>query len=388
MPRQFANALRRRRPYKRKEVSGLIELTNVCKTFRAAGKIVAAVSGVSLTIADGDIYGIIGFSGAGKSTLVRCINLLERPDSGVVRIDGRDLMQMSAGELRAARRKIGMIFQHFNLMPSRTVVENVAFALRGSGLSRAQMREKAQKLLRLVEIDDKANAYPAQLSGGQKQRVAIARALANDPRILLCDEATSALDPQTTKQILALLKSLNETLGITVVLIAHQMSVVREICTRVAVMERGGIVEEGETFTVFANPKHPLTAGFMHKAIEVGECLTDYELCYEMGRRLRPELWEKEFAFRSAKEFMEALRLGERIVKLSYTERSVSEPLISYVTREFGILLNIIFADVDIVQGAPIGGTVAIVSGDPAGIEAATQYLVSKNVRVEVLQSA
>jgi len=362
MPRQFANAPRRRRPYKRKEVSGLIELTNVCKTFRAAGKIVAAVSGVSLTIADGDIYGIIGFSGAGKSTLVRCINLLERPDSGVVRIDGRDLMQMSAGELRAARRKIGMIFQHFNLMPSRTVVENVAFALRGSGLSRAQIREKAQKLLRLVEIDDKANAYPAQLSGGQKQRVAIARALANDPSILLCDEATSALDPQTTKQILALLKSLNETLGITVVLIAHQMSVVREICTRVAVMERGGIVEEGETFTVFANPKHPLTREFIGTT-------SSLKKIDELLESRSPAV---------------ALRPGERIVKLSYTERSVSEPLISYVTREFGILLNIIFADVDIVQGAPIGGTVAIVSGDPAGIEAATQYLVSKNVRVEV----
>ena len=344
----------------------MIELTNVCKTFRAAGKIVAAVSGVSLTIADGDIYGIIGFSGAGKSTLVRCINLLERPDSGVVRIDGRELMQMSAGELRAARRKIGMIFQHFNLMPSRTVVENVAFALRGSGLSRAQMREKAQKLLRLVEIDDKANAYPAQLSGGQKQRVAIARALANDPRILLCDEATSALDPQTTKQILALLKSLNETLGITVVLIAHQMSVVREICTRVAVMEHGGIVEQGETFTVFANPKHPLTREFIGTT-------SSLKKIDELLESRSPAV---------------ALRPAERIVKLSYTERSVSEPLISYVTREFGVLLNIIFADVDIVQGAPIGGTVAIVSGDPAGIEAATQYLVSKNVRVEVLQSA
>ena len=205
-----------------------------------------------------------------------------------------------------------------------------------------------------------------KLSGGQKQRVAIARALANDPSILLCDEATSALDPQTTKQILALLKSLNETLGITVVLIAHQMSVVREICTRVAVMERGGIVEEGETFTVFANPKPPLTREFIGTT---------------SGLKKIDELLE-------SRSPAVALRPGERIVKLSYTERSVSEPLISYVTREVGILLNIIFADVDIVQGAPIGGTVAIVSGDPAGIEAATQYLVSKNVRVEVLQSA
>ena len=346
-------------------MSGIV-IEKVRKSFDTKDGVVEALKDVNLNIDSGDIYGIIGMSGAGKSTLVRCMNFLEVPTEGQVLIDGKALGDLTEKELRKQREEIGMIFQHFNLMPSRTVVENVAFALRGSGLSRAQMREKAQKLLRLVEIDDKANAYPAQLSGGQKQRVAIARALANDPRILLCDEATSALDPQTTKQILALLKSLNETLGITVVLIAHQMSVVREICTRVAVMERGGIVEEGETFTVFANPKHPLTREFIGTT---------------SGLKKIDELLE-------SRSPAVALRPGERIVKLSYTERSVSEPLISYVTREFGILLNIIFADVDIVQGAPIGGTVAIVSGDPAGIEAATQYLVSKNVRVEVLQSA
>lgn len=234
-------------------------------------------------------------------------------------------MQMSAGELRAARRKIGMIFQHFNLMPSRTVVENVAFALRGSGLSRAQMREKAQKLLRLVEIDDKANAYPAQLSGGQKRAWPLRAPSPTTRRILLCDEATSALDPQTTKQILALLKSLNETLGITSSSSRIRCRSSREICTRVAVMERGGIVEEGETFTVFANPKHPLTREFIGTT---------------SGLKKIDELLE-------SRSPAVALRPGERIVKLSYTERSVSEPLISYVTREFGILLNIIFADVE-----------------------------------------
>ena len=233
----------------------MIELIKVCKTFRTDDKEISAVSDVSITVADGDIFGIIGFSGAGKSTLVRCINLLERPDSGSVLIDGQDLTKLSANELRATRKKIGMIFQHFNLMPSRTVFDNVAFALKGSGLSRMQVREKVEKLLRLVEIADKADTYPAQLSGGQKQRVAIARALANDPGILLCDEATSALDPQTTKQILALLKNLNESLGITVVIIAHQMSVVKEICSHVAIIDKSHIAEQGSVEEIFTNPK-------------------------------------------------------------------------------------------------------------------------------------
>ena len=229
----------------------MIELTNVCKTFRAAGKIVAAVSGVSLTIADGDNYGIIGISGAGKSTLVRCINLLERPDSGVVRIDGRELMQMSAGELRAARRKIGMIFQHFNLMPSRTVVENVAFALRGSGLSRAQMREKAQKLLRLVEIDDKANAYPAQLSGGQKQRVAIARMLMQNAPILIFDDSMSAVDTETDASIRAALKHRREST--TTFIISHRITTLCE-ADKILVLEHGRLVEQGTHEELIAKP--------------------------------------------------------------------------------------------------------------------------------------
>ena len=246
----------------KEEVSGLIELIKVCKTFRTDDKEISAVSDVSITVADGDIFGIIGFSGAGKSTLVRCINLLERPDSGSVLIDGQGLTKLSANELRATRKKIGMIFQHFNLMPSRTVFDNVAFALKGSGLSRMQVREKVEKLLRLVEIADKADTYPAQLSGGQKQRVAIARALANDPGILLCDEATSALDPQTTKQILALLKNLNESLGITVVIIAHQMSVVKEICGHVAVIGTRQRRRTGRDLLGFCQPAASLDAGF------------------------------------------------------------------------------------------------------------------------------
>ena len=242
----------------------MIELTHISKDFASGGRTVHAVQDVSLSIGKGEIFGIIGFSGAGKSTLVRCINLLERPTSGSVTVDGKEMTALSARELRQARKKIGMIFQHFNLMPSCTVFGNVAYPLRGSGLSREQIADKVHRLLELVGIGDKAEAYPKQLSGGQKQRVAIARALANDPNVLLCDEATSALDPQTTKAILRLLKNLNEKLGITVVIITHEMAVVKEICDRVAVMEHGRVVEQGEVFNVFADPQQEITRSFIH----------------------------------------------------------------------------------------------------------------------------
>ena len=233
----------------------MIELTHVSKDFGKGQQQVHAVRDVSLSINKGEIFGIIGFSGAGKSTLVRCINLLERPTAGTVTVDGKEVTALTAQELRQTRKKIGMIFQHFNLMPSRTVAGNVAYPLRGSGLSKKEAADKVTRLLELVGIGDKATAYPSQLSGGQKQRVAIASALANAPNVLLCGEATSALAPQTTKSILHLLKQLNETLGITIVLITHEMTVVKEICHRVAVMEHGRVVEQGEVFHVFADPK-------------------------------------------------------------------------------------------------------------------------------------
>ena len=224
----------------------MLELKHITKTFDTDAGPVTAVNDVSLTINQGEIFGIIGFSGAGKSTLVRCINLLERPTSGEVVIDGTDLTRLSDADLRVVRRRIGMIFQHFNLMPSRTVFDNIALALRHSGLDKAATRqEDRSRLLELVGLSDKINAYPAQLSGGQKQRVAIARALANDPKVLLCDEATSALDPQTTRSILRLLKEVNQKLKLTIVVITHQMGVIKEICDRVAVMKTGRIVEEG-----------------------------------------------------------------------------------------------------------------------------------------------
>ncbi len=344
----------------------MIELTHISKNFASGGRTVHAVQDVSLSIGKGEIFGIIGFSGAGKSTLVRCINLLERPTSGSVTVDGKEMTALSARELRQARKKIGMIFQHFNLMPSRTVFGNVAYPLRGSGLSREQIADKVHRLLELVGIGDKAEAYPKQLSGGQKQRVAIARALANDPNVLLCDEATSALDPQTTKAILRLLKNLNEKLGITVVIITHEMAVVKEICDRVAVMEHGRVVEQGEVFNVFADPRQEITRSFIHTTSNL---------------RKIEELIEEDSP-------VVQLKPGELIVRLSYIQRNVSEPLISTVSRKFDITLNIIFSDIAIVQNAPIGGTVAIISGEREQSTQAIAYLSEKNVGVEVIRDA
>ena len=344
----------------------MIELSHISKDFGSGSYAVHAVRDVSLSIGSGEIFGIIGFSGAGKSTLVRCVNLLECPTSGTVTVDGRELTTLTPKELRQERRKIGMIFQHFNLMPSRTVAGNVAYPLRGSGLSRKEINEKVQRLLGLVGIAEKADAYPSQLSGGQKQRVAIARALANDPKVLLCDEATNALDPQTTKAILHLLRQLNETLGITIVLITHEMAVVKEICGRVAVMEYGSVVEQGEVFTVFAEPKQEITRSFIHTTSNL--------------RKVEELIAEDSPVTR--------LQPGELIVRLSYIQRNVNEPLISAVSQKFNISLNIIFADIAIVQDSPIGGTVAILSGERGQITKAIEYLIEKNVGVEVIRDA
>ena len=344
----------------------MIEFTHVSKDFGSGEKMVRAVRDVSLTIQDGEIFGIIGFSGAGKSTLVRCINLLERPTNGTVVVDGKEMTALSPKELRLARRKIGMIFQHFNLMPSRTVFGNVAYPLQGQGLSKQAIQNKVRKLLKLVDIADKETAYPSQLSGGQKQRVAIARALANDPKVLLCDEATSALDPQTTKAILTLLKDLNQKLNLTIVMITHEMAVVKEICDHVAIMEHGQVVEQGEVFSLFADPKQPITQNFI---------------------RTTSNLQKIEELIAEGSPVVQ-LQPGEVIVRLSYIQKNVSEPLISTLSQRFQVSLNIIFADIEIVQDAPIGGTVAILSGEREQITKAMEYLIEKNVGVEVLKDA
>lgn len=233
----------------------IIRVENISKTFQASNGQVEAVKNITFSIEKGDIFGIIGLSGAGKSTLVRCLNLLERPNEGNIYIDGKNLMELSQRELRRERQDIGMIFQHFNLLMQRNVVDNVCFPLEIAGVRKKEARRRAMELLETVGLSDKAKAYPAQLSGGQKQRVAIARVLANNPKILLCDEATSALDPQTTKSILNLLKKINQNYGITIVVITHEMAVVREICSKVAVLEHGSLVEQGTVEKIFRAPK-------------------------------------------------------------------------------------------------------------------------------------
>lgn len=342
----------------------MILLKNLNKIYNTKAGEVEALKDVTLNIKKGEIYGIIGFSGAGKSTLVRCINFLEKPTSGEVIVDEKNLGTLSNKELRVERKKIGMIFQHFNLMKSRTVFENIAYPLKGNGYSKEEINKKVNDLLKLVELEDKANAYPSQLSGGQKQRVGIARALANDPKILLCDEATSALDPQITKSILRLLKEVNKKFGITIVVITHEMQVVKEICTRAAVMENGRVVEEGNIFKIFSEPKEKITKNF----IDSTSLLTNiYDLIKE-------------------KSSVVDIKENEKILKLKYLENSTSEPIISIVSREFNVDTSIIFGNIEIIQDSPLGGLIVIIRGEEVQINKVIAYLKENKVEVEVIK--
>jgi D-methionine transport system ATP-binding protein len=341
----------------------MIRLAHVSKTFYGKTT-VPAVKDVSLTVGEGEIFGVIGFSGAGKSTLVRCINMLERPDSGEVVINDQDLMRFSPRELRAARKNIGMIFQHFNLFQSRTVGENIIYPLRYRGIARERIAARLQELLALVDLSDKEHAYPSQLSGGQKQRVGIARALATNPSILLCDEVTSALDPQTTQSILGLLKDLNQKLGITIVLITHEMNVVKSIGTRVAVMEKGEIIECGSIFDVFSNPSQRITRDFIATT-------SNLHKIYDLLREDSP---------------LTRLKPNQILAHFSYVGRNTAEALISTVSIQFNIKINIIFADLDIIQGTPLGGLINILEGEPGAIAGAIQWITGRGVRVEVLK--
>lgn len=342
----------------------MIELKNIQKVFDTASGNVHAVNDVTLNIDKGDIYGVIGFSGAGKSTLIRCINLLERPTSGQVIVDGKDLLQLNTKELRESRKKIGMIFQHFNLMRSRTVHDNVAFPLKGSGLSKSEIKEKVKNLLELVELSDKENAYPSQLSGGQKQRVAIARALANDPHVLLCDEATSALDPQTTQSILALLKSLNERLNLTIVLITHEMAVVKAICNKVAIMEHGKVVEKGTILEVFNNPQEQVTKNFINTTTSIN----------------------KIFDMIETRDPLVSLDQDEVLLRLIYSSGSAEEPLMANLVKSYDVSFNIIFGNVEVLDGNPLGNLVIKLKGEKKNIEAAINYTKEQGVKVEVLK--
>ena len=340
----------------------MIQLEHISKSFVTASGTVHAVQDVNLQIGEGEIFGIIGFSGAGKSTLVRCINLLERPTEGRVIVDGEDLTAMDLKKLREVRKKIGMIFQHFNLMRSRTVFQNIAFPLKKSGLSKAEKEKKIESLLELVGLSDKKDAYPSQLSGGQKQRVAIARALANDPKVLLCDEATSALDPQTTQSILKLLKQVNETLGITIVLITHEMAVVKDICDRVAIMEQGRVVEEGDTVSVFSHPKEAMTKDFIDTASNLGKI---HDLIAE-GHSLTE------------------IQPGEQMVLLTYSGSNAGQPLISALAEKFSVSANIIYGNIDYLKGKPLGKLVVTLSGEKEAMDQAIDYIRSLGVEMEV----
>lgn len=328
----------------------LIQVLNVSKTFKTKEGSVEALKNISLNIEKGDIFGIIGMSGAGKSTLVRCLNFLEKPTDGDVVIDGKSLGGMTEKELRKQRTDVAMIFQHFNLLMQSTVLDNVLFPMR---INKKPNKKKAMELLKEVGLEDKASAYPAQLSGGQQQRVAIARALANDPRILLCDEATSALDPRTTGEVLNLLKKINETHGITIVIITHSMSVVQEICNRVAIIDKGRVAEVGDVLEVFSNPQSEAAM----------------RLVLSSGNGEIPEM------------------KGEHLVRIVFTENSSYEPVVANMVLKFSSPVNIMFANTRDIGGIAQGQMVLQLPDDESLRNQMIQYLKDRKLEVQELSS-
>ena len=324
----------------------MIQIQHLTKRFAAAGATVVALNDINLEIQDGDIYGIIGMSGAGKSTLVRCINMLERPDEGKVIVNGREMMQLSPAELRDARREITMIFQQFNLLMQRSCLKNICFPMELAGVKKADAEKRARELLEMVGLPDKANAYPAQLSGGQKQRIAIARALATDPKVLLCDEATSALDPNTTHSILTLIKDINKKLGITVVVITHQMSVVEEVCNRVAILDNGTVVEEGEVQAIFSHPTS------------------------KAARRL---------VYPAGAPQAEVLP-GHKLVRVAFGgTQTTDKPLVASLAAEKGILVSVLSADTRDLSGQCYGSMLLKLPAELALAQQAMEYMRSQS---------
>lgn len=329
----------------------IIQVENLCKVFHNKGGTVEAARDISFTIDKGEIFGIIGLSGAGKSTLVRCLNLLEKPTSGTVKVRGRSLTELSEKELRKERQNIGMIFQHFNLLMQRNALDNICFPMEIAGVSKKEARKKAMEYLKVVGLEDKAYAYPAQLSGGQKQRVAIARVLASDPEILLCDEATSALDPQTTKAILDLIKEINQKYGITVVVITHEMSVIQEICDRVAVLEYGDLVESGTVEEIFRNPRT------------------------EAARKL---------VFSGIKQISEMK--GKRMIRVTFEDKSSFEPVIGNLVLAYQTPVNILYADTKNINGKAQGEMVLQLPDVEEIADKMIQYLKDIHMGVEELK--
>jgi len=335
----------------------MIEIKNLTKTYFSKDREVKAVDNVSITIHDGEIFGIVGYSGAGKSSLLRCINLLERPTSGKITVDGVDLTKLDSKRLRQARLKIGMIFQHFNLVNQKTVAENIAFALKASKTPKNKIEKRVNELLDMVGLADKKDVYPGQLSGGQKQRVGIARALANNPKVLLCDEATSALDPTTTKSILNLLKKINKELNITIVIITHEMDVVKEICHRMAIMENGRIVEQGNVYEIFASPKEQLTKEFIQSVVS-----------FDLPKA--------------------TLRLVKgTLVKLLFRGEVAGEGVVSETLKRFQINGNFLHGSIEYIQERPLGIFIMELTGDQEEINKAIHYIEHRNAEVEVLNN-
>jgi D-methionine transport system ATP-binding protein len=330
----------------------LIELRNLTKVYQQDGREVPALKGVSLSVAPGEIYGVLGQSGAGKSTLIRCVNLLERPTAGQVVVAGRDLLTLSPDQLRRERQKIGMIFQHFNLFQSRTVAGNIAYPLEVAGWPRERIRARVAELLALVGLSDKAGAYPAQLSGGQKQRVGIARALAPGPEILLSDEATSALDPETTRSVLALLKEINQKLHLTILLITHQMDVVKEICDSVAILEDGNLVEQGKVVDLIARPGSRL-----------------HELFYEP---FQAAAWTSHPA--------------ATLVAIAFVGDQADKPVITTMAREFGVDANLIEGGVERVGNTRVGRMLMELTGPATAVAGALEYLRAQGLTPEVIR--
>lgn len=335
----------------------MIDIKNLTKTYFSKDREVKAVDNVSITIHDGEIFGIVGYSGAGKSSLLRCINLLERPTSGKITVDGVDLTKLDNKRLRQARLKIGMIFQHFNLVSQKTVAENIAFALKASKTPKNRIEKRVDELLDMVGLADKKDVYPGQLSGGQKQRVGIARALANNPKVLLCDEATSALDPTTTKSILNLLKKINKELNITIVIITHEMDVVKEICHRMAIMENGRIVEQGNVYDIFASPKEQLTKEFIQSVVS-------FDLPKATLRLLKGTL-----------------------VKLLFRGEVAGEGVVSETLKKFQINGNFLHGSIEYIQERPLGIFIMELTGDKEEINKAIHYIEHRNAEVEVLNN-
>ncbi len=336
----------------------MIELKNVTVDFDG----LKAVNDVSLRIEEQDIYGIVGFSGAGKSTLVRTINLLQRPTTGEVLIDGENILDLSNKELRERRKKIGMIFQHFNLLNNLTVLDNVIFPIKkDKSLTKEEKREKALDLLETVGIRDKADSYPSELSGGQQQRCAIARALASDPEILLCDEATSALDPKTTKQILKLLKELNNKLRLTIVIITHQMEVVKGLCNKCAVMQDGKVVEHGSTLDIFSKPQNSLTREFVETSTNTAETIEE------------------------VKSNIGILGDDEILAKISYLGQSTTQPIINELYEIYKVKTNILAGNIEFINGTAVGNLIVTLKGDDDKINQVKEYLREKETELEIL---